>query len=599
MGSSPYIIMNFTKYLRITLAALTVGCGALAGNLSAAIADFAGSYEAKLSTTQTVGEVESFVFFGRLELTVAAKANKAGQATASGKLSTRDGKSYSFTTTFEERQNGTGPGGAPVTLLRNTNVVILKNKFAAMISMTLTLHPDGRMEGLGNNFQTPAIGGVFFPEDTFKFITFTGKTGSTPAWLGKYTMAFINPEPAGATVPAGAGYATMTVLNTGELSYKGKTGDGFIITGKAKPTAAGDYSLYVVPNGYAAGGYLSGTINLTDAKLGLQAEPAIWNKVAKVSDKAYPAGFSTVLDVIVREWFVPAKGVYPFGAALGFGSSKNFAVAYSGEGLSDGTYTMNLPDTLRITGLGVVQAVSGGVGAPVENNSKEWNKLWSVKLNSLTGSFTGTQVLTHLVGTKVVTRKLPVEGVMVIGNTLGATPFAYGQYRVTPKATGSKEVSGLVTFTGPLEDNTAVATAGTYTVRILEEDVVDVVTKVSGAQTFATKPVRPTGSPVTGQVVKFTVSEDLQTLTFNGQVLKYVGPGLSGRVYHKVVIGGLKKPGGQFGVTIRINNTTGMVEDVFGFTQFITLLNFSGDSRAQSTVFKALPPSSTSVIKLP
>jgi hypothetical protein len=469
----------------------------------------------------------------------------------------------------------------------------LKGVFNTTIRLTVTAAGKVEVSGIEPTLQ-------FMHDGSFKFATFTGKPGSVPEWLGNYTMALINPVPSGATVPAGAGYAALTVLKNGMLSYKGKTGDGAIITGTAKPTADGTYSLYTVPKAYSAGGFLSAAINLSDAKIGLQTEPAVWTKIAKLNDKSYPAGFSTVVDAVVREWLVPAKGAFPLVSALGFGSSKNFAVTFSGEGLGDGSYSATLPDTLRITGLSVIQAVSGGAGAPAVNNSKVWNTLWNVKLNAFDGSFTGTQVLTHLVGAKTVTRKVPVDGVLVLGNTLGATPFAYGQYRVTPKAAGSTEVSGLVKFVGPLRDNTAVATAGNYTVKILEEDVVDVITKVNGAQTFITPPKRPVGAPITGAVVKFTLSEDLQTLTFNGQVLKFLSNGLTGRVYHKAVIApGIGKANGQFGVTIRTNATTGLVEDVFGFTQFITLLNISGDSRAQDTVFKAQPPATTAIVKLP
>lgn len=558
---------------------------AIASPASAAIADFAGTYAVNLASLESpsAGAPAVEMFYGRMELKVTATG------AVSGTLSTRLRKSYSFKTTVTQ---GTGSSTAEQ---RNVGVAPLPGtKGVFLVNFRIIINPNGTVQVTGENFNPGDANAIFYTEGSLKFAAFTG-TG--PAWVGNYTLALTDPQPSGPTVPSGAGYASLSVAKTGVLSYKGKLGDGTLLTGTAQPTAAGDYTLYLAPKTYAAGGYFSADINLT--KRGLQPTAALWNKPAKLADKTYPAGFSTTLGVIVQPWLVPAKNAYPFPATLGFGSSKNFAVTFSGTGLNDGSYTANLPDTLRVTGLGVIQAVAGGAGSPAENNSTAWNKLWSVKLNPLTGVFTGTQSVTHVSGTKTITRKLPVEGVMVLGNTLGTDPFAYGQYRVVPKATGSTEVSGEVRFIGPLEDNTAVATAGNYTVKIDEEDFVDVVTKASGAQTPSAKPARPAGSPTDNQVVKFTLSEDLQSLTFNGQKLTYLETSTLGRVYTKQVIPrGLGQQGGVFSVYIHTNATTGAVDGVFGTTIFATILNFQGDSRAQTTVFKALEPASTSITKL-
>jgi hypothetical protein len=323
---------------------------------------------------------------------------------------------------------------------------------------------------------------------------------------------------------------------------------------------------------------------------GVQETPADWKKAPKASDKTYPAGFSTQPTVIVRPWLVAAKGTYPLGSLLGFGTSKNFNVIFSGEGLTDGDYSATLPDTARVTLLGSIIAVSGAANAPAENDIKGWSALWSVKLNALTGVYTGTQVLRHTVGTKIITRKIPVEGVFCMPTSIGSNPFAYGQYRVTPIAAGSTAVSGLLTFTGPITENPLIATAGTYTAR-MDETLFEDGSVINSVYVPAAKPVRPSGSPVDNQVVKVIVSEDLSTLTFNGVVLNYIGPGLAGRVYQKVVVPtGLGKPAGQFGVTIGINPVTGQI------TQFITATLSS--SRAQNTTFEVMAPFATNFTKL-
>ncbi|MCU0792233.1 MAG: hypothetical protein MUE42_05150, partial [Opitutaceae bacterium] len=453
--------MRIPSILRTVLAFITLGLFASGAQAaSAVISDFHGSYEARLVALEsaTPGGPTYTAFYGRMELTVTA-SKTANTAAVSGTLLTRAGKKYPFKTTV-----ALGTGGSTADQ-RNVGLVPLRGAAGVfLVNFSLSIDTAGVVTVRGENFNPGDANAIFFSENSLRFATFTGKGESIPAWLGNYTLAFINPSPSGATVPAGAGFATLSVAKTGVLTYKGKTGDGAIITGNAKPTASGNYGFFATPAGYAVGGYISGIINL--ATPGLQEEPAVWNKVAKTADKTYSAGFSTVVDVLVRPWFVPSKGAYPFPAALGLGSSKNFQVTFSPTGLSDGDYSANLPTTLRITQLGVIQAVSGGAGSPPANVTKPWNALWNVKLNPLTGAFSGMQVLTHLNGTKTVTRKAPVEGVMMVADALSSEPFAYGQYLVTPKAAGSKQVSGLVTFVGPLQENVSVATAGNYTVKV-------------------------------------------------------------------------------------------------------------------------------------
>lgn len=529
------------------------------------------------------------VFYGRIELKVSA-SKLANTAAVSGTLHTRAGKKYPFTTTVVQG------AGSSTANQANVGVAPLKGtKGVFLINFRIAIDASGNLTVTGENWNTGDANAIFTTENSLKFTSFTGKPGSLPSWVGNYTMAMINPEPAGDTVPAGAGYATLSVAKTGVLRLKGKTGDGVVITGTAQPTSTGDYNLNLTPAGYAAGGFFTGQINLVET--GLQSEPGVWNKPAKTADKTYPAGFSTVVDVLVRPWFVPAKGAYPFPAALGLGSSKNFGVTFSSTGLSDGTYTDSLPTTLRITQLGVIQAVSGGAGAPATNNSKEWNKLWNVKLNSLTGEFTGTQLLKHVNGTKTVTRTITVSGVMMVADALSSESFAYGQYLVTPKATGSKQVSGLVTFKGPLQENPAVATAGNYTVRV-SVDLAEMVGNTA-SQTVVERPTAPAGSPKNNTDVKFTLSEDLQSITFNGALLPLKGtdPVLGTLVYQKNTVKGAGANNIQ--VTIYRNISTGNLTALAATYQVITVNTRTFSTRTQTSTVLNQNPASTHIRKQP
>ncbi len=544
----------------------------------AAIADFAGGYASNLSTVE--GDPAAAVYYGRVELTVTTKG------TVTGKMLTRSGKSYSFATTVTQAVGST--------TANQTNVVVFRNaQKIGLINFTLTINPDGTLIIIGENINPADSMAVFVSESSLKYAIFTGKTGSIPSWAGFYTLALVAPTPSVPTVPAGAGYASLTVSSNGTLTYKGKLGDGTAFTGSAKPSVNGDYSIYLVPSGYAVGGYFSMELNMTS--LGLQAASADWKKAPKAADKTYSSGFSAQPTVIVRPWLVAAKGSFPLGNLLGFGTSKNFNVLFSNEGLSDADYSATLPDTARVTLLSGIIAVSGAANAPAENNITAWNALWSVKLNALTGVYTGTQVLRHTVGTKVIIRKIPVEGVFTMPDSITSAPFAYGQYRVTPIAVGAKAVSGLVTFTGPITENPLVATAGTYTAR-MDETLLEDGKLVNGEYVPAAKPARPAGSPADNQVVKVIISEDLSKIIFNGVELTYIGPALYGRVYQKTYVprsvGAL---GGQFAVTIGVHPVTGQITSLAGLTEFITA---SLSPRSQTTIFEVKAPFALNFTKL-
>lgn len=444
-----------------------------------------GSYQADLIAGQTI--------YGRLTATVSA----SGKAT--GSLQMPNGKSYSFSTGL------TVDGG---TAFRN-GLVLVRGPLPLPGPQNLTLisfrvYPDGSVTA-GTFSMITGIPATLTAANGIRLATYTGKTGSIAPWVGAYTMAITPDDEAAEGTPAGAGYATITVTPNGKLSFKGKLGDGTKLTGSAQPDLEGIYSLFT--SVYGPGGMFTAKLDL-DA-LGQQEEQGYWNKPANLKDSKYKAGFAAAVDVQVREWIKLTSVKIP----TGFASSKNFAVDFSGEGLSDADFATTLPDTARFTGTGAVQAVAGGASAPAENDSKEWNKLWSVKVNPATGEFTGTQVLKSMVGTKVVSKKIPVAGVILAPETVNDLPFALGQYSVTPS--GGTEVSGLVSFSGPLEDNTTVATVGNYNLTIEHIAVSD-----------STKPSNPevlSGAVANGGTVKFTLSEDLQTMDFGGKKLKLKG----------------------------------------------------------------------------
>jgi hypothetical protein len=480
---------RFTRSL-FAWALAVVGLSLTGGTAQAALADYAASYAANLASSEVpAGGGEAVdVFYGRVEFTAAP----AGGIT--GNLQTRAGKSYPFNAKLKEA----GSTAVVFDAQQANNVALAKVAGVSAINFSLTINADGTVAISGTNTKVGEDNGEFFVSRSYKFIKFSGLPNSQPAWKGNYTLALLAPESAGADVPAGAGYASLSVNPTGKLNYKGKLGDGTSFTGSANPIAGAVYSIFIKPPGYSAGGYFLAELDVDQR--GALAEPGLWKKVAKAADKAYPAGFSTEPTIVIQPWTVAAPNTYPIPTALGFSSSKDFMVDFSGEGLLESDVA-TLPDTARIASGNWVRAVAGGAGAPAENDSKKWNGFWkNVKLDPKTGVFAGKQVLRRTVGSKTANIEADVGGVLSFEPTLGENPFAYGQYVVK---TPTSATTGLLTFSGPLEDNKFLVAAGTYEF-LLSRTLVGVF----GA---------PTNFPEHNSWPQFTLSDDMQKVTFAGR----------------------------------------------------------------------------------
>jgi hypothetical protein len=468
--------------LKSAFSWLVAGVGLIAA-VSTAYSDtfpasLAGSYQAQLivapNFTTPVGSVS-------------IKVASTGLTTGTVVLPNR--KTYSFKTTLE------GDGGDGV----KTNIIVVKGPRPIgpqpLQFTSLRLESDGTITA-GLLSTMTGVTGLFSAANTLKIATFTAS--NPPEWAGTYTMGMLPTDGSTETTPAGASFATLAVSPNGNLVTKVTLGDGTKFTANAKPTADAEYRIYVPV--YTAGGHFSALVDLDDLA---EQDTAVWNKPANDKDTKYKAGFSAVLGLTVREWAKLGAVKVP----AGFTSSKNFSVDFSGDGLSESDFSTTLPDTARFTGAGKVQAVAGGANAPAENDSKEWNKLWSVTVNPLTGAFSGTQVLKTTVGSTTTSKKIKVAGVLLSDGAVGEDEiFGLGQYAVTP--VGSTETTGLLSFSGPLEDNISVATAGTYTVKLLQ---------------FVSGTGKPTHAPADGSVAKFTISEDLKKITFNGVTLPQAG----------------------------------------------------------------------------
>lgn len=519
-------------------------------------------YQGYVGSYQTVlVALPSMTPKGLVEVTVGSTGVATGKIILSG-----DTKVYSFNTK------------TPLTVdsgsIYVNRLVVVKGQFPLptiqALEMNLRIYDSGNITGAVECTKGPALG-TYSMKNPLKLATFTGKADSIAPWTGIYTVATTSPGDAGAEVPAGAGYGNFTVKPTGDLGCSLILGDGTKLTASAKPTADGVYRLYATP--YKAGGVFSSVVDLSSETIE-QAESAVWSKTANDKDKVYKAGFATELNVFVAPWIKLTTSKVP---AL-FTTSKNFNVDFSGEGLSEADFNNTLPDTARFVATGAIQAVSGGAGAPADNKNADWNKLWNVKVDPAKGTFSGQQVLRTVVNGKPKDTKIPVAGVLLLGDAIGEDVFALGQYTIKP--TEGTPFTGQVSFSGPLTDNVSVALAGTYTMTMNYLSVADVTGSLGGS-TINNPALPPKGSPANNASVTFSLSDDQQTLTFAGTKIPLQSQDALAAVYSNASA----SPQNNKTITIYRSLVTGEITSVGGLFFQATV---SGTSvRSQTLIFQS------------
>ncbi len=511
------------RYLSLLLAwGLLVSAFLSAGNKAAAQtfpANLTGSYEADL--------IFSSVTYGKIEFTVSTKG------VATGKLAMPNGKSYPFSAQL------TADGGSA---FKNLHVVV-KGPFPLgpqNLQMNLRVYTDGSVTGATQSMIS-GIPALLTMANGVRLASFTGKGDSVAPWQGTYTVAFSDPTPAGAGVPTGSGYASAAILPNGQMKLAGKLADGTGISGTFKPTADGVYRVLILP--YKAGGFFSAELAFIkggDNRYRVVGGEAVWQKSANLKDKTFRTGFGpVVVDVSAELWIKPVAGQTLAGILSATGKQISFSLY--GAGLDDeGEYLGQFPEKLEISVKNELLPVFGDVYAPT--TAAAWAKLWKVKINPVTGVYTGTLNLRDLVQTaavgsgsgakytpvKFVNRKIVIEGILVRDFDNASEPFrAEGFFLLPPLVKTDPTTAGGVEASGPLEPvgtggpvigAISPGTPGTYTMnaRLLSSSV-----ELPGGL-----PVTVTGSmknvPAAGASVSFTIAPDLSYVIFNGRKVPLV-----------------------------------------------------------------------------
>lgn len=539
-----------------------------------------GSYEALLfSESESTGLPAGFV-----TLKTTAKG------TFTGKLTTDENKSYSFSSKFDYNAETDTAITVPslINISRGSKLpslglsLALKNA-GATLEATLTL------SGAPNRVATTGV--KLTPRDK----------NSTDKWPGKYTLAFSPSGPV--TGPNGSSYAGGVVDKAGVLKVAGKLADGTTLTASLYPDASRSYRTYLNVL-KAPGSYFAGKIDLvSNGADGFHVVTATapdadfwWAKPgSRPKDKSYRNGFGPLKLLLTMEpWTLPAKG-QTLAQLLGIVSTeKTFQFDFSvvGAGIDFSSYLGTIPAKLTLDAKNMLVPVFGDLYAP--SIAAEWAKIWSGKVDPNTGIYSGSFTLTELIDTdgpiadpksnalkqnpiKIIKRKVSFQGVL-FNSANPLAPLAAGNFILPPLDSKQETLAGAVDIPDELEDlgtGAPVAglvspgTPGTYEVnpfsRIEEFDWSNF--PASGGVGVTVRG-SITGLPANNSRVSFTISPDLGTLTLNGRKVPLVGDGRpSSLVYSDATSKNYKK---TLTVVVYLNTTTGRASGIFA--NYIQLL---------------------------
>lgn len=251
--------------------------------------------------------------------------------------------------------------------------------------------------------------------------------------------AVLNPaQPAGAGVPAGAGWARAAINSRGAVALVGKLADGTAFTTSLLPDADATpgYRLWLQPYKPArVDTFLGGTFSLKQHPVlsrGFVAQGAslTWAKAERLPDKTYPEGFVPVTVGLKLDPWIKPSAVQPLATLLGL-SAESIEVAHSTTGSASDA---DLPTTITLN-------ARNAVSVPGTSNPTNLK----ARLNTSNGTFTGSFERLDT-GVK---RLAPFSG--VLRQPVEPTEDVIGDgHFLIPEAPGALEkVSGEVLFTRP------------------------------------------------------------------------------------------------------------------------------------------------------
>jgi len=365
---------------------------------------------------------------GKVELSVLSTGAFSGKLTYNGIVSPLKGALVLDSTTAPTMGSATLTINGGLTLA----VSVLSNS-----TMTATLSNGGTLATMPSGINA----GVLMATAYFK--------RSPAPSMASYTLALVDPTSGG---PEGSGYASAQILNTGQLTLKGKLADGTPLTGSARIDAStnGEFRPFILPYTGKAG-YLAGWLPLTPRGLDRYHVPASgggvfsWVKTPNASDKAYPNGFGPIaVTALMEPWVSPGNSGYLLGV---------LGLVTPADPQTVGNFTLLLNQTGGISNQGGnVQALptlmnmdaTSKVSVRVADANPTNPRGFTVSVDTRAGIFSGSFTLTD-------GRKITTQGVL-LQQASGTTPNGFGRgfFQVAPvTGVAGTTVSGEVKFTGP------------------------------------------------------------------------------------------------------------------------------------------------------
>lgn len=525
------------KVIKTTLLSAFFCAGAALA--APAPADLAGSYQALLYTQE--GDTGSPT--AHIALTVTNKG------ALTGKLTTEENKTYPFKATLDYTAANTLVEDSPLGTATTSVITISRGKNVPAWYLSLNIQDFAETDTVEATLsQDETIVGSTI--NGFKQVTFA-KGAQPDAAAGAYTAAFELADTPEQNEPAGSGYAVGGIDAKGLLKLTGKTGDGTAFTA-ALP--AGPDHLYVAfLNPYKRiNSFFAGKITLTERNgNGFHMLPAEtgydfqWKKsslLPKTTDKSYRAGFGPLDVLLTMEPWTAFGKTDTLTATFGVDSDESFAIAY--DGVFPGTdYSKYVPVKADFKPTGnSLRFTAGGTGNSYRANQMLWAKILTYKLDLKTGKITATLNIEDSISAatptgkpKIIKRKVAFEGVFLRLDAGDSAAFAQGQIIVPPKDVKLDTVtSSMFSFGGIAVDPIyaqSAQTTGTYTATL---------ERSSNIPIGHTKPLLPyaTGTPMPAEAaqVTFTISGDMETLTFAGKELPLMVAGYNSLSYSNAVI---------------------------------------------------------------
>lgn len=320
------------------------------------VESFASGYEALLFD-------EADALFGKLALTVAA-TNKS----FTGKLLTADevGALALKGDLLSDIGNEQATGSATVT--RNGIPYTVNFTLPLTGSFSASLTRDAQLQGSTSNGQ--------------RLLKLSSKQNA--AYRGAHTVHLQPPTPVGASVPAGAGWATASISSDGRMTLVGKLPDGVAFSSTLSPDIKPDptYRWFAQPYLPARtesfiGGYfvLVPHPDLLGRRYVIET-PMTWVKAPRTTDKSYRDGFGPVSTLLTLDPWLPTASGIPLLQRLGLSGSFDIGHSPTNSAMDGDLPTVaTLSTTNKAT-----------VSLPASNPTK-WKVL---TLSPANGKFTGS-----------------------------------------------------------------------------------------------------------------------------------------------------------------------------------------------------------------